>query len=194
MKNYLEKGLEIFDDVFYNKDIFEPAIKWGEYVMTEEFGKSKNLSEDFYKGCEKAKLILTQPLEIRKQYNKGSFVYGYILNKKQFIYGGQCSGTSRINAPSSVGGFDKVTHEPKIPSKRHGKTNVKLFFEINQLVREGNKIEIFIVKAKENAKIDIWEIKLNEKQMEKELLNKFKEIHLQQPLFNNNNDQKYYQF
>ena len=30
--------------------------------------------------------------------------------------------------------------------------------------------------------------------MEKELLNKFKEIHLQQPLFNNNNDQKYYQF
>jgi hypothetical protein len=191
MKNYLEKGLEIFNDVFNNKEIFESVIKWGEYVMTEEFGKSKNLSK--YKECEKAKLILTQPLEIRKQYNKGSFVYGYILNEKQLIYVGQCSGTSRINAPSSVGGFNKVTRKEEVPSKRHGKTNVKLFLEINQLIYEGNKIEIFIVKAKEKETEDGWNVKYDEKQMEKRLLNKFEEVHNQQPLLNKNNDQKCYQ-
>ena len=194
MKNYLENGLEIFNDVFYDKDIFEPVIKWGEYIMTEEFGKSKNISEDYYKGCEKAKLVLTQPLKIRKQYNKGSFAYGYILNGKQFIYGGQCSGTSRINSPSSVGGFDKLTHEPKIPSERHGKTNVKLFFEVNQLIREGNKVEIFIVKAKEIPSLSKWGAKIDEKQMEKELLNQFELTHNSLPLLNNSNDQKHYQF
>jgi hypothetical protein len=194
MKNYLENGLEIFDDVFGEIDIFEPVIKWGEYVITEEFGRSKNIDENYYQNCEKAKLILTQPLEVRKKYQKGSFAYGYILNGKQFIYGGQCSGTSRINAPSSVGGFDKTTHEPKIPSESHGKTNVKLFFEVNDLLRKGNKIEIFVVKAKENAKVGKWVVKIDEKQMEKELLTQFENIQKELPLLNNNNDQKYYQF
>jgi len=194
MENYLENGLSIFNDVFNNSNVFEPVIKWGEYIVTEKFGQSKKITEGYYKNCEKAKLVTTQPLKVRKKYNKGSFAYGYILNGKQFIYGGQCSGTSRINAPSSVGGFDKLTREPKIPSGRHGKTNVKLFFEVNRLLYEGNKIEIYIVKAKENAKMGKWTVKIDEKQMEKELLNQFEKVHNQQPLLNNSNDQKHYQF
>lgn len=194
MKDYIVNGKEIFTDVFGDTNIFEPVIKWGEYVMTEKFGKSKLISEDYYKGCEKAKLVLTQPLNIRKQYQKGSFAYGYILNGEEFIYGGQCSGTDRINAPSSVGGFDKVTQEPKVPSNTHGKTNVKLFFEVNDLLRKGDKVEIFIVKAKENAKVGKWTIKIDEKQMEKELLTQFENTHSKQPLLNNNNDTKHYTF
>lgn len=194
MNDYIKNGKEIFNDVFNNSDVFEPVIKWGEYIMTEEFGKSKNVDKDYYKGCQKAKLILTQSLKVRKKYNKGSFVYGYILNNKKFIYGGQCSGTGRIFAPSSVGGFDKNTNEPKIPSKRHGKTNVKLFFEVNKLLCEGNKIEIFIVKAKENAKIGKWIVKIDEKQMEKEILSQYELVHNEQPVLNNNNSEKHYKF
>lgn len=194
MSNYIKNGKEIFNDVFSDNNVFEPILKWGEYIMTEEFGKSKNVSKDYYKGCEKAKLILTQPLKVRKKYNKGSFVYGYILNNKQFIYGGQCSGTNRINAPSSVGGFIKNTNEPKIPSERHGKTNVKLFFEVNELLRKDNKIEIFIIKAKENAKIGKWTVKIDEKQMEKEILSQYELVHNEQPMLNNNNSEKYYKF
>lgn len=194
VKNYKENGLEIFNDVFNDFNIFEPVIKWGEYIITEEFGKSKNYDDSYYKGCEKAKLILTQPLEVRKNYNKGSFAYGYILNDKEFIYGGQCSGTGRINAPSSVGGFNKITRKPKVPSERHGKTNVKLFFEVNELVYNSNKIEVFIVKAKENSKIGKWVVKIDEKQMEKELLTQFEKVHNKLPLLNNSNDQKHYQF
>jgi hypothetical protein len=194
MKNYIENGTQIFDDVFGDNNIFEPVIKWGEYVMTEKFGKSKKTPIGYYDGCEKAKLVLTQNLDTRKRYDTGSFAYGYILNGKEFIYGGQCSGTSRINAPSSVGGFHKETNEPRVPSGTHGKTNVKLFFEVNKLVREGNKIEVFVVKAKENARVGKWNVKIDEKQMEKELLNQFISVHNMQPMFNNKNDEKHYTF
>ena len=194
MSDYIKNGKEIFNDVFSDNNVFEPVLKWGEYIMTEEFGKSKNVGKDYYKDCEKAKLILTQPLKVRKKYNKGSFVYGYILNNKQFIYGGQCSGTNRIKAPSSVGGFIKNTNKPKIPSERHGKTNVKLFFEVNELLRKGNKIEIFIIKAKENAKIGKWIVKIDEKQMEKEILSQYELVHNEQPMLNNNNSEKHYKF
>jgi hypothetical protein len=194
MSNYKENGLEIFNNVFHSEKLFHSVIKWGEYIITEEFGSSKSHSKDYYKGCEKAKLILTQPLDVRKTYTKGSFVYGYILNNKELIYGGQCSGTGRIDAPSSVGGFTKDNFIPRIPSKKHGKTNVKLFFEVNELIKKGNKIEVFIVKAKDKASVDGFPVKVCEKFMEKSLLTEFETVHNVQPLLNNKNLTKHYTF
>jgi len=187
MKDKKESGLDVFQNVFNQRDIFEPIIKWGEYKMTEEFNKSSTIEDGYYSDCEKAKLELVQPLAIRKLYKKGSFAYVYILNGVELIYAGQCSSTSRISTPSSVGGFVKGTRVSKISSDTHGKTNIKLFYEVNELIHRGDKLEVYIVKAKDHVKKGRWTVKICEKQMEKEILTSYKELYGRTPKLNNRN-------
>ena len=60
MKDKKESGLDVFQNVFNQRDIFEPIIKWGEYKMTEEFNKSSTIEDGYYSDCEKAKLELVE--------------------------------------------------------------------------------------------------------------------------------------
>lgn len=198
MKNYLENGLEIFDDVFGSYNTFEPVVKYGEYRMTDKFNKSKK-HPNWYKGCHKAKLFCTLSKEDKKKYKSGSYAYGYLLNGKEIIYIGKTDGDSRLSSPSSVGAFNKVTNQPVGPalleSHTHGKTNVKLFFYVNELIMKGEKIEIFIVKAKDSLKLENrWTPKIDTREMESALLEEFEKTHNKKPIWNDSNDGEHYQF
>tara|TARA_R110000822_G_C15278415_1_gene489932 strand:+ start:69 stop:665 length:597 start_codon:yes stop_codon:yes gene_type:complete len=198
MKDYLENGLEIFDEVFGGYNTFEKMEKYGEYQMTDEFNKSKKYP-NWYKNCYKAKLVCTLSREDKKKYKSGSYAYVYLLNRKEIIYIGKTDGDSRLSSPSSVGAFDKVTNQPKGPAlletHTHGKTNVKLFFYVNELVRKNDKIEVFIIKAKDSLKLENrWTTKVDTREMEFALLDEFIKVHGFGPKWNDTNDGEHYNF
>jgi hypothetical protein len=198
MKNYKENGLEIFNDVFGSYNAFEQEEKYGEYQITDKFNESKKYP-NWYKNCYKAKLICTLSKEDKKKYKSGSYAYVYLLDDKEIIYIGKTDGDSRLFSPSSVGAFDKDTNEPKGPAlletHTHGKTNVKLFFYVNELIKKGHKIEVFIIKAKDSLKLeDRWTTKVDTREMESALLNEFKKVHGFEPKWNDANDGEHYNF
>ena len=168
MKNYLENGLEILNRC--GEKHFKPAVKLGEYQL-QDWSKYVGFCRIKLKGLIK-----------NATSKKGSFVYVYILDNKEVIYIGQTVTTARIFTPSSIGGFNKTTNKVKILSSKHGKRNISTFFQVYELLKKGHKIEVYLIEAKENAKItnefgDVFSVIIKPQDMEKLLQDEFKQVH-----------------
>mgnify|MGYP000952166698 CR=1 FL=1 len=168
MKNYKENGLEILERA--GTKLFKPAIKLGTYQL-------QNWSK--YVGFDRIKL---KSLIKGASTKKGSFAYVYILDNKSVLYIGQTVVTSRIFTPSSIGGFNKITQEAKIPSSKHGPRNVSTFFQVYKYLKEGHQIDVYLIESKENLKQtneygDEFSFILKPQEVELLLQNEYKKYH-----------------
>ena len=180
--NYQEQGKDILN--LLGTELFHPYFHLGSYEL---------LDWDKHPNCNRIKLKTKAQGYSSK---KGSFVYVYILNDKEVIYIGQTVITSRIFTPSSIGGFNKTTGDVIIPSKKHGKRNVSTFFQVYDLLKTGNKVDVFVIEAKANKKVvtefgNEFSVILKPQEMEKFLQDKYKEVHGRLPLMHDLHESAY---
>ena len=182
MKDYNINGLSLLNEL--GTTHFNIPVLLGEYKLMDWGG---------HEGFERIKL---NKLIKGSSTKKGSFVYVYVLNKSQVVYIGQTVITSRIFTPSSIGGFNKQTGDVLIPSTKHGKRNVSTFFQVFDLLKQGNTLEVYLIEAKENNKIvtefgDELEVIIKPQNMEKLLQDKYKAIHNTLPMMHELHEQSY---
>lgn len=127
---------------------------------------------------------------------QGSFAYVYVRNGKEIIYIGCTVGTTRIFTPSSIGGFNKFTREPKIPSAKHGMRNISTFFQVYDYLKQGDEISIYLIEAKSQTSIDngngvSFPVIVKHHAVEKYLLNMYKQRYGQMPPMHVMHEQAY---
>lgn len=179
-KDYVKKGKEILD-ILGTEHFYKP-IKLGTYKIVDCKGKGWTVSTH-----EKAKLEVTCKKQDKKLLGEGAMVYVYIKNDKEVMYIGQTTILTRIQTPSSLGGFNKKTGEVNIPSKKHGFRNVSTFLQTYEIVKQNNTLDVYVIKAKEFEGIELdngikLRVFVKPQDMEKALQDEYKSSHKQLPL------------